>query len=194
MKAQDARPLGRGPQPSLCGFAGVRFPGGRSLIRQDRQVGCWSQEHQSLSVFFRTGGCSGLPGYTPEVWIHGDSPVSLHGYLSALTPGPSSTVPLSPVPCASITCGLLLPPLPLQQASKSGDTFGGSAGPAIERCNLVWVLCFDFAQLRLCAFRLILLAGGSGATCCLSRVLARFAFSMQPPPLLVKPSVPLLPT
>lgn len=128
-----------------------------------------------------------------RLWIHGDSPVSLHGYLSALTPGPSSTVPLSPVPCASITCGLL-PPLPLQQASKSGDTFGGSEGPAIERCNLVWVLYFDFAQLRLCVFRLILLAGGSGATCCLSRVLARFAFSMQPPPLLVKPSVPLLPT
>ncbi|KAI4537710.1 hypothetical protein MG293_012573 [Ovis ammon polii] len=52
-----------------------------------------------------------------RLWIHGDSPVSLHGYLSALTPGPSSTVPLSPVPCASITCGLPLPPLPLQQAN-----------------------------------------------------------------------------
>lgn len=147
--------LDEGPR---CQTAGQRSPAlsvwvpwGQVPWRQvSHQAGLTSgmlvTEHRSLSVFFRTGGCRSLPGYTTEaVDLHGDSPVSLHGYLSALTPGPSSTVPLSPVPCAHITCGLLLPPLPLQQASKSGDTFGGSEGPAIKRCNLVWVLCFDFA-------------------------------------------------
>jgi len=42
---------------------------------------------------------------------------------------------------------------------------------AIKWCNLVSARCFDFAQLCLCAFRLILLAGRRGAACCLSRVL-----------------------
>ena len=157
----------------------------------------WDAGHRSIGACWSSSGLAAAAAFQDiplRLWIHGDSPVSLHGYLSALTPGPSSTVPLSPVPCASITCGLLLPPLPLQRASKSGDTFGDSEGPAIKRCDLVWVLCFDFAQLRLCAFRLILLAGRSEATCCLSRVLVRFAFNMQPPSLLVKPSVPLLPT
>ena len=137
-----------GQQPAL----GSGSLGGRSLIRQDRQVGCWSQEHQGLSVF--CGGCHSLPRYTASLrlWIRGDSPVSLHGYLSALTPGRSSMVPLSPEPYASIISSLLPPPLPLQQASKSGDTSGGSKGPAIKWCNLVWVLCFDFAQLCLCAY------------------------------------------
>lgn len=59
----------------------------------------------------------------------------------------------------------------------------GLEGSTAKWCNLARVLCFDFAQLRLCAFRLILLAGGSGAACCLSRVLVRFPFDMQPPSL-----------
>lgn len=42
---------------------------------------------------------------------------------------------------------------------------------AIKWCNLVSARGFNFAQLCLCAFRLILLAGRSGAACCLSRVL-----------------------
>lgn len=50
---------------------------------------------------------------------------------------------------------------------------------AIKWCNLVSARCFDFAQLCLCAFRLILLAGRSRAACCLSRVLVRFLLDMQ---------------
>lgn len=42
---------------------------------------------------------------------------------------------------------------------------------AIKWCNLVSARCFDFAQLSLCAFRLILLAGRSRAACRLSSVL-----------------------
>ena len=173
MKAQDARPLGGGPQPSLHGCPGLRFPGRQVSHQAGPTSGMLVTGASGPVCLLQDGGCHSLPRYTSSLrlWIRGDSPVSLHGYLSALTPGRSSMVPLSPEPCASITCSLLLPPLPLQQASKSGDTFGGSKGPTIKRCNLVWVLCFDFAQLRLCAFRLILLAGGSRATCCLSRVL-----------------------
>lgn len=47
----------------------------------------------------------------------------------------------------------------------------------MKECHVAWVLCFDFTQLCLCAFRLILLAGRSGARSyrCLSRVLVRFS-------------------
>lgn len=50
---------------------------------------------------------------------------------------------------------------------------------AIKWCNLVSARCFDFAQLCLCAFRLILLAGRSRAACCLSRALVWFLLDMQ---------------
>lgn len=75
----------------------------------------------------------------------------------------------APSQLASIPLGLL-PALPLQQ--QPGQVTQSQAwGCTAKWCNLAWVLCFDFTQLRLCAFRLILLAGWSGATCCLSRVL-----------------------